>query len=90
MEEPEIQTSLVRAIPHGIQVQTLVNGLTLDIYLIVAEADFDQIPEILPKARFEEEGQIHVSSLGQDEEPAEEEIHPGQYGFRRYGAVFLR
>src|SRR5690606_16438596 len=72
--EPGIQTSLVRAIHNGIQVLVQVNGLTMDIYLIVEDVDFDRIPDILPKARFEQDGQIHVSSLGFENEAVEDEM----------------
>ncbi|HLU01541.1 MAG TPA: hypothetical protein VKZ94_02190 [Advenella sp.] len=51
-----------------------VNGLTMDIYLIVEDVDFDRIPDILPKARFEQDGQIHVSSLGLENEAVEDEM----------------
>lgn len=74
MGDPGIQTSLVRAIHNGIQVLAQVNGLALDIYLIVQDVDFDRIPDILPKARFEQDGQIHVSSLGLEDEPVEDEM----------------
>ncbi|WP_081489268.1 hypothetical protein [Advenella kashmirensis] len=72
--DPGIQTSLVRAIHNGIQVLAQVNGLALDIYLIVEDVDFDRIPDILPNARFEQDGQIHVSSLGLEDEPVEDEM----------------
>ena len=72
--EPGIQTSLVRAVHNGIQVLVQVNGLTMDIYLIVEDVDFDRIPDILPKARFEQDGQIHVSSLGLENEAVEDEM----------------
>ena len=72
--EPGIQTSLTRPIHNGIEVLAQVNGLALDIYLIVEDVDFDRIPDILPKTRFEQDGQIHVSSLGLEDEPIEDEM----------------
>ena len=74
MGEPGIHTSLVRAVPQGVQLLAQVNDLELDIYLLVAEVDFDRIPDILPEKRFEQEGQIHVSSLGLDDEPVQDEM----------------
>lgn len=74
MNEPGIQTSLVRALHQGVQITAEVNGLVLDIYLIVAAVDFDQIPEIVPQDRFEQEGQIHIASLGLEDEPVEDEM----------------
>ncbi|WP_153045690.1 hypothetical protein [Advenella sp. S44] len=74
MGEPGIHTSLVRAIPQGVQLLTQINDLMLDIYLLVADVDFDRIPDILPEKRFQQEGQIHVSSLGLEDEPVEDEM----------------
>lgn len=74
MGEPGIETSPVRAIHNGIQVLTQVNGLALDIYLLVADVDFDRIPEIVPPERFEQDGQIHIASLGLEDEPIEDEM----------------
>lgn len=74
MGDPGIHTSLVRAIQNGVQVTTLVNELELDIYLIVAQVDFDRIPAIVPSDRFEQEGQIHIATLGLEDERVEDEM----------------
>ncbi len=74
MGEPGIHTSLVRAMPQGVQLLAQVNDLMLDIYLLVADVDFDRIPDILPEKRFQQDGQIHVSSLGLESEPVEDEM----------------
>ncbi len=74
MNEPGIQTSLLRPLHQGVQISAEVNGLVLDIYLVVAAVDFDQIPAIVPAERFEQEGQIHIASLGLEDEPVEDEM----------------
>ncbi len=74
MNQPGIQTSLVRALHQGVQITAEVNDLMLDIYLVVAAVDFDQIPEIVPQDRFEQDGQIHIASLGLEDEPVEDEM----------------
>ncbi len=74
MNETGIQTSLVRPLHQGVQISAEVNGLVLDIYLVVAAVDFDQIPAIVPAERFEQEGQIHIASLGLEDEPVEDEM----------------
>ena len=74
MGDPAIQSGLLRALHNGLELTCQANDLELNIYLLVAPADFDLIPQIVPEARFEQDGQIHVASLGDNDEAVEDEM----------------
>ncbi len=59
----ELQSTLIRPLEHGIEIQCEVENLSLNIYFILGETDFDEITTLVPEERFEQGNDIHVASL---------------------------
>lgn len=68
----ELQSTLIRPLEHGIEIQCEVENLSLNVYFILGETDFEEITTLVPKERFEQGNDIHVASLDESQDIEDE------------------
>ncbi|NLY63376.1 MAG: hypothetical protein GX070_00220 [Alcaligenaceae bacterium] len=68
----ELQSTLIRSLEHGIEIQCDVENLSLNIYFILGDTDFEEITRFIPASRFEQGNDIHVGSLNESQDLEDE------------------
>lgn len=68
----EMQSTLIRPLEHGIEIQCEVENLSLNIYFILGETDFDEITLLVPEERFKQGNDIHVASINETQDIPDE------------------
>lgn len=73
---------LISTLTDGAVLQVRLDGTSVQVYVVISEPSIDRVADILPKERFEADGDIHVMAVGQPEDAStliddvSQNIHP--------------
>lgn len=60
----------VGTLEQGTEADVQTQGFRFAAYLAVCAPDIDRVPELVPQARFEKDGDVHVAAIGAPEDSA--------------------
>ena len=68
----KILSQIVDTLAHGVILDVTMEDLTFRAYVLVSEPDINRVTELVPKERFDQDGDVHVTAIGHPDDAREQ------------------